>query len=547
MESFINKFHDAVLRHWDETAVADFEKDTYTYSEFASNVAKTKLLWEKAGIASGAHIVINARSSANWLRYFFAAVTGDKVAVILFNGFTAKDVSGLVNHSEGKLLYTEAATFSKMELSDTPGLRGVIDCNTGKLLFGDDAFRKAFEEADAEFASRYPNGYGKDEFKVADRPMDDLCAIMYTSGSTGNPKGVEITVRNISSNIDMIPFHFPYRDGDGYMSVLPFAHIFGLVYDGIAPLCLGMHLCVLNMIPSPSNLRRALPKVNPRLFFAVPLILTKMIDATIGDFIKNPTGQARLEDHEHNEDFCRALRIIFMSAFGSQCEMLVTGGAAIPFEFENLLINKLGVNFISGYGMTETTPSICIGHPGRYKIHSCGEPFRDVQVKIDSEDPQHIPGEVLVKGDVVTPGYYKNPEATARLFTPDGWLHTGDIATMDADRSVFIVGRNKNMLLSSNGQNIYPEEIEVILNQLPLVAESIIVERDSKLVALIVPKQDEIADQNLDSSAVDAVLKQDVKKLNSQLPAYSAVSAFEARWEPFAKTPKGTIKRFMYK
>ena len=302
---------------------------------------------------------------------------------------------------------------------------------------------------------------------------------------------------------------------------------------------------VLGLPPIPANLKPALREYKPRVFFSVPLVLTKLIEDTLGEFIHSKSGSAKLENYKNNPDFCNALRIIFDQALGGHIEMFATGGAAIPEHFEKLLVERLQLPFITGYGMTETAPVISIGHLGKYKLRECGEWIREgVDLKIDSSDPAKVPGEILVKGNIVFKGYYKNEEATRAAFTQDGWFRTGDLATIDEEDSLFIVGRCKSMILSSNGQNIFPEEIEVVLNSLPYVAESLIVTRNDRLVALVVPDMNLAGE--LDAAGLKSIMDSNLEILNQKMPAYSQVSSYELHYEPFAKTPKGSIRRFMY-
>jgi long-chain acyl-CoA synthetase len=306
-----------------------------------------------------------------------------------------------------------------------------------------------------------------------------------------------------------------------------------------------MHLIVLGLPPVPSYLKPALREFKPHVFFAVPLILTKLIEDTIGEFIHSKSGEAKLADYHNNPDFCEALATIFMKALGGNIGIFVTGGAAIPEHFERLFVEILKLPFVTGYGMTEAAPTICLGHKETYKLKECGEYIEEcVDLKIDSEDPANIPGEILIKGHVLFSGYYKNEEATKAAFTEDGWFHTGDLATTDKDHSVFIVGRSKNMLLSPNGQNIYPEEIEVVLNAFKGVAESLIISRNDKLVALIVPDHNELGD--IDAAGLRNLMDANIVALNKKIPSYSQVSSYELKFESFAKTPKGSIRRFMY-
>ena len=547
--SFIKKFESTVRKHWNDSALTDYKHSTATYGQLAAQIEADQLLWKAAGINKGDKIALNAKSCAGWIKTFMGIMTGGYVGVQLFDGYTPTDTMNLVNHSDSVLLYTEKRLMDKMDFNQMPNIMGAIDVHTGELLASRGNFAEIYNSRESIMKEAHPDGLKADEFKgYEDRPADELCGLNYTSGSTGNPKGVMLTVRNFSVNVFLIPRHFPYREGQTYLSVLPFAHIFGLLYDAIEPLCLGMHLTILGMPPVPAYLKPALADVKPNVFFAVPLILVKMLDNTIGEFVTSKSGRQKLADAKNNQDYCKALNTIFMSAFGENIELLVTGGAAMAFDLEDLMAQKLQIPFVTGYGMTEACPTISIGEKGKYKMKSVGEIVAEgIECRIDSEDPEHIPGEVIIKGDCVFSGYYKNPEATAEVLDKDGWFHTGDMGTIDKDNTVFLAGRCKNMLLSSNGQNIFPEEIEVVLNALPYVAESIIVDRKGHLTALIVPNLDEVGASGMDNDALNAVMAGNITKLNQEIPAYSHVDAFELKFEPFVKTPKGSIRRFMYK
>ncbi|MBO7574285.1 MAG: AMP-binding protein [Bacteroidales bacterium] len=547
-DSFLRRFEQSVKACWDKTALVEYNQAGLTYGELAAELEKTVLWWRAAGLQPGDKIAINARSSAGWAKTFFAAQTGGFVAVQLFNGFTPDDTMHLVDHSDSRILYTEKAIFEKMDFAAMPQVMGVLDTKSGELLAARGDFADVYAQRDVLFAAAHPDGLSADEVHYPDRPLDELCALMYTSGSTGNPKGVMISIRNFSSNIQLIPHHFPYKREDNYVSVLPYAHIFGLVYDLMAPLCYGMTLCILFVPPVPAYLKPALRAYKPYVFFAVPLIINKMIDDTIGEFIRSKSGAAKLADYKNNPDFCEALRTIFMNAFGGNLGLMITGGAAMPEQLERLFLEQLKVPFVTGYGMTECTPTITLGHKETYVMKECGEPVPEgIELKIDSPDPHHVAGEVLVRGHVVFSGYYKNPEATRAVFTDDGWFRTGDLGTIDDLGRTFLVGRSKSMILGANGQNIFPEEIEVVLNQLPYVQESIVVGRNGQLTALIVPDQTMLADQNIDSDTLKSIMDANLATLNEKIPAYSSVRGYEVQFTPFAKTPKGSIKRFMYK
>ena len=547
MEYFIKTFERNLKANWNNPATTEFRTSTLTYGELAAEIECMHLYFKAAGLKAGDKIAINARSSQKWAETFFAIVSGGYVASVLFNGYTPSDTQKLTDHSDSRILFTEKAIYHEMDFAQMPQLLAAIDLKSGELLDSRGDFASIYANRQAAYNEAHPEGITAEDVNYVDRSMDDVCGLMYTSGSTGFPKGVMLTVRNISANVDLIPRHFPFNAGENYVSVLPYAHIFGMTVDMITPLCCGMHLITLYVPPVPSNLKPAMREYKPRLFFAVPLILSKMIDESIGDFVKSKSGQAKLADYENNPDFCEALRTIFISAMGGNIEVFVTGGAAIPDKIEQLLAIKMNAPFVTGYGMTECAPVLSLGHVGNYKPKSVGEYCKEhVEMKIESKDPVHIAGEVMVRGDVVFPGYYKNQEATDAVFTEDGWFRTGDLGTIDEDGTLFLVGRSKSMILSSNGQNIYPEEIEVVLNNLPFVAESIVVGRNEKLVALIVPDQNALADANIDAENLAQIMRTNLESLNKQIPAYSHVSSYELRNEPFSKTPKGSIKRFLY-
>lgn len=546
MLNFISTFQESVKACWDFPAVSDYKGITRTYAELAEEIETMHLVWRAAGLEQGDKISLNARSSANWAMIFMAVTSGGFVACQLFNGFTPADTQKFVHHSDSRILFTEKGIFEGMDFEAMPQLIAVFDTKSMELLASRGDFSRIYANREELFKQAHPNGFTADSVNYSLRGMDELCCLNYTSGSTGNPKGVMLTVRNISSNVDLIPAHFPYRRGDSYLSILPFAHIFGLLYDMLICMCSGMHLTVLGLPPAPTILKEAMQQVRPRVAMMVPLVLNKMADYAIGEFVRSKTGEARLADYKHHPEFCSALRTIMMSYLGGNVELIVTGGAAIPENLEQLLIIKLELPLVTGYGMTECAPTISLGHLGQYKIKSCGEIVERMQVYIDSPDPRNTVGEVWVKGDNTFVGYYKNPEADKEVFTADGWFRTGDLGTLDKDNTLFLVGRCKSMLLATNGQNIYPEEIEVKLNVLPYVQESIIVQRGERFVALIVPNAELLASANMGADTLAAVMEQNIVSLNSVIPTYAQISGYELQDAPFAKTPKGSIKRFMY-
>lgn len=546
MQNFIEKFETTIKQCWDFPALTDYKSETFSYSQIAKEIATMHLVWKAAGIQQGDKISLNARSCANWAKVFMAVTGAGNVAVQLFNGFTPADAQKFTHHSDSRILFTEKAIFGGMDFEAMPHLLAVFDIKNFELLASRGNFAAIHERGEELFNEAFPEGLTPENINYTKLGLDELCCINYTSGSTGNPKGVMLTVRNISSNIEMIPQHFPYRRGDNYLSVLPFAHIFGLLYDMIACMCTGLHLTILGLPPAPSILKEAMQAVKPRVIMMVPLVLSKMAEFSIGEFVHSRTGKARLADHKNHPEFCHALRTIMLSYLGGECEVIVTGGAAIPEDLEQLLITKLDMPLVTGYGMTECAPTISLGHLGHYKLRSCGEIVERMQARINSADQRNTVGELWVKGDNTFIGYYKNPEADREVFTEDGWFRTGDLGTIDEENTLFLVGRCKSMLLASNGQNVYPEEIEVKLNVLPYIAESIIVQRGEKFTALIVPNADQLTNDGVSAETLGSIMAKNIETLNRQIPLYSQISDYELRTEPFAKTPKGSIKRFMY-
>ncbi len=543
MQYFIKTFEESVKSCWGNPALNDYKSEALTYGELARKIETWHLIWKAAGLKEGDKISLNARSSSNWAITFMAATSGGYVSCQLFNGFTPADTQKMVNHSDTKILFTEKAIFDGMNFNEMPQLIAAIDMKNMELLASRSNFADIYARAEELFAEAHPDGWSAEDVKYIDRNMDDLCCLNYTSGSTGTPKGVMLTVRNISSNVDLIPRYFPYRRGDNYLSILPFAHIFGMLYDMTACLCTGMHLTILCLPPAPTILKDAMQSVSPCTVMMVPLVLKKMAEYSAVEILSD---KANSELIKNSPEYHALLRSRMMANLGGKVEIIVTGGAALPEELEKMLIEKLQLPLVTGYGMTECGPTITLGKLGKYKLKSCGILVDCMQIEIDSPNPHEIVGEVLVKGSNTFVGYYKNPEADKEVFTENGWFRTGDLGTIDEENNLFLVGRNKSLLLGSNGENVYPEEIEVKLNVLPYVAESLIVQRGEKFIALIVPNADMIAATNISAGTLEDIMEQNITTLNKIIPAFAQVSGYELQEEAFAKTPKGSIKRFKY-
>ena len=541
MQYFIKRFEESVKSCWNSPALNDYKNEVITYGELAKKIETMHLVWKAAGLKEGDKISLNARSSANWATTFMAVTSGGFVSCQLFNGFTPADTQNMVNHSDTRILFTEKPIFDGMNFEEMPQLIAAIDMRNMELLASRNNFAEIYSQAETLFADAHPNGWSADDVEYKSRAMDDLCCINYTSGSTGNPKGVMLTVRNISSNVDLIPRYFPYRKGDKYLSILPFAHIFGMLYDMCTCMCVGMHLTVLGLPPAPSILKDAMQSVSPSTVMMVPLVLKKMTE-----YAATEIAATEKELEKGSKEYYTALRNKLLTYLGGKVEIIVTGGAALPEALESMLIEKMQLPLVTGYGMTECGPTISLGKLGNYKQKSCGVLVDCMQIKIESPDPHNVVGEVLVKGSNTFVGYYKNAEADREVFTEDGWFRTGDLGTIDEESNLFLVGRNKSLLLGSNGENVYPEEIEVKLNVLPYVAESLIVQRGEKFVALIVPNADQMIADNVPAERINSIMNENIIALNKAVPAFSQISGYELQEAAFAKTPKGSIKRFKY-
>lgn len=545
MKSFVKQFEQQVVQSWDSPALGNYRAKPMSYQALASQIEILHILFRESGLVAGDKIAINAASSAAWGETFMAVTTGGYVATVLFNGFLPSDTQRMVAHSDSRILFTERSAFAKMNFEAMPQLLGVVDINSGQLLASRGNFGYTYHNRHILFAQKYATGMSPEDVCYVEPEPESLCCILYTSGSTGNPKGVMLPYRSISSNVELFSTTQPYKRGDRYLSMLPFSHIFGLLADLVTGLCMGMHITVLGVPPIPKVVKQALCAVKPRVVMLVPLVLSKLVENAIGEFVHSRTGSERLAAYNQNEDFCAALRTILLQAMGGRVELILTGGAAIPVDLERLLAVKLKLPFVTGYGMTECGPLISIGHRDNYALKSAGIIVEGMEAKIDSQEPTTVAGELLVRGVNLFKGYYKNHEADVESFTADGWFRTGDLGVLDDNNNLFLVGRCKSMLLSTNGQNIFPEEIEVVLNTLPYVAESIVVQRENRLVALIVPDLDAI--ENIDHQTLNTLMADNIKRLNESIPAYEAVAMYELRFEPFDKTPKGSIKRYLYK
>jgi long-chain acyl-CoA synthetase len=547
MEHYLSRLQNATRKYWDKPALNNIGGETFTYGQMATTIEKFHLAFEALGFKKGDKIAVCARNGARWGMAYLAVNTFETVVVPILADFTPDSVNYLVDHSESKALFTNADKWEKLDIPKMPLLKIVIDVDTWKPLWtADESVAKAYASAEELFQAKYPSGYGPDDVVFPTDNWDDLSTINYTSGSTGSPKGVMLTYRNFSANVDFSQRHVPSSDKFNMVSMLPMAHMYGLVIEFIYPLCNGTAIYWLGKTPTPSALLKAFADVKPYLLITVPLVMEKIFKSKVKPILDKPIMKVAVKIPGVNQIIFKKIRDGLMNAFGGNIQEFIMGGAAVNPEVEKWF-KKIKLPYLVGYGMTEAAPLLAYEHWTKYVPGSCGKAVDCADVRIDSDDPHHTVGEIQAKGDNICIGYYKNPEASANAFNEDGYLRTGDLGIIDEEGNIFIRGRSKNMILGPSGQNIYPEEIEAVVNNQPYVVESVVVDRGGKLVGLVYLDQQAIAKALLDEETVSEIPENIRAGANRLLPAYSQLSKVEVMQEPFEKTPKMSIKRFLYK
>lgn len=543
---YLERLQNATRKYWDKPALNNFQGESFTYGQMANRIEKFHVLFEKAGIKKGEKIALCARNGARWGCAYMAVNTYETVIVPILPDFTPESVNYLVDHSESVLLFVNEDKWELLDIAKMPKVKMVIDVETWNLLYSASSeLADIYAGLDGFFQEKYPSGYGPEDVVFPTDNMDNLSTINYTSGSTGSPKGVMLTYRNFSSVVDFSQRHIPASDKYTMVSMLPMAHMYGLVIEFIYPLCNGTAIYWLGKTPTPSMLLKAFAEVKPYLLITVPLVMEKIFKAKVKPVLDKPIMKIAVNIPGIKSLIFNKIRRGLEGAFGGNIQEFIMGGAALNPEVEKWL-QKIKLPYVVGYGMTEATPLLAYEHHDKYVAGSCGKALDCTAVRIDSDDPQHIVGEIQAKGDNVCIGYYKNKEATDNAFTADGYLRTGDLGIMDADGNIFIRGRSKNMILGPSGQNIYPEEMESVVNNQDYVLESLVVDRGGKLVALVYLDEQTIAKTLLDKEAISDIPENIRINSNKSLPLYSQIAKVEVMGTPFEKTPKMSIKRFLY-
>lgn len=544
---YLSYLQETMHSNWNELAMKDLDGvNSYTYAQLATEIAKLHVTWCEMGIKEGDKIALCGRNCANWGLLFLAAASYKAVVVSILPDFTAEGIYSLVDHSEAVLLYVGPNVKKKIDVSQMKGLRATIFMDEMSIIEADPKVRKAFDGAEAAFLKAYPNGVTLSNINYPTDNYDDLAVLNYTSGSTGNPKGVMLTHLNLSGNVEFAHNRIPHTKGDTVLSMLPIAHMFGLMFEFIYQVCEGAQVYFLTQAPTPTNLMKAFAQVKPFMILTVPLVIEKIIKKGVLPKISTPTMKILWKTPIIKNIIRKKVKEGLEKTFGGQLRYLIIGGAALNGEVEQVL-HDIKFQYCVGYGMTECGPLISYEDWFRYAFHSCGKELPQCHVRIDSEDPTSKDGEIQVKGINVMKGYYKNEEATKAAFTEDGWLRTGDLGVLDKEGNIYIHGRSKNMILGPSGQNIYPEELEDKLNSMPCVAESIVLDRDHKLVALVYPDTSADGKKLLGTKSLTQMMEENRNAVNKDLPQYSQISAIELVASEFEKTPKRSIKRYLYK
>ncbi|WP_303155399.1 AMP-binding protein [uncultured Prevotella sp.] len=540
----------SIVSNWEKDALTDFKGATLQYHDVARKIEKLHIIFESSGVQKGDKIALCGRNSSSWAVAFLATLTYGAVAVPILHEFTADQIHNIVNHSEAKLLFVGDYVATVIDQTKMPQLEGIIYLPDYSLVISrTDKLTYAREHLNELFGKKYPKYFRKEHVNYyKEQSPDELALINYTSGTTGFSKGVMVPYRALWSNYDfaMTVLGKIIKKGDNVISILPMAHMYGMAFEFMFEFIFGCHVFYLTRVPSPAIIAAAFAEVKPAIIIAVPLVIEKIIRKKVFPKIQNNRMRLLLNMPVVNKKVNQKICDQVVKAFGGNFYEIIAGGAAFNQEVEQFL-KRIGFPYTVGYGATECAPIICYADYHDFAPGSCGKPVVHMEVKIDSPDPENVPGEILARGLNVMLGYYKNEEATAQTLDSEGWYHTGDLGTMDADGNVYIKGRSKNMLLGANGQNIYPEEIEDRLNSMAMVNECVVVQRGEKLVGLVYPDFDEAATMRLNDSDLEGIMEQNRQELNSTQPAYCKLAAIEIVKEEFEKTPKKSIKRYLYK
>ena len=541
MLTFVEFVESSIKKHWEFDALSNYQEDSLTYGETAIEIKKLHKAFENLGIKKGEKIAQIGKNSSKWAITFLSTISYGTVSVPLLQDFPPADIENTVNHSDSVLLFISDYIFEQIDVSKFPNIRGFISLDTFKILYAQDKnLKEIFNKS-----QKSEININAETFSLESIPHNELATISYTSGTSGLSKGVMLTHGNFASNIEFGVDIIDLKPKDKIVSFLPLAHAYGLAFELLVEFAMGCHITFLGKIPSPQIILQAFKEVKPRLVVLVPLIIEKVYNKKVKPAISKGIPKLLLGIPVLKNVVHKKVKKQLEEAFGGNFLEIIIGGAALNKEVDSFL-KKIGFRFAVGYGMTECAPLISFSSWDKAQKFSCGTPIPQCEVKIDSPDPERVEGEIMVKGSQVMVGYYKNQKATDETIDEDGWLKTGDLGVMNSEGYITIKGRSKNMILGASGQNIYPEEIEAQINNMPYVMESLVVEKEGRLHALIVPDAEKVEQDGLDKLKVKAEFEKSKKTLNQQMPNYMNISRVEVQEEEFIKTPKKSIKRFLY-
>lgn len=545
-QSFIKLIEQSVIGNWDKKALTDYKGETLQYKDVARKIEKIHSILEQINIQPGEKIAICGRNSANWCVAFLSVMTYGAVIVPILHEFKADNIHNIVNHSEARFLFVGDQVWENLDERQMPNLEGIVSLKDFSLLVSrSEVLTYAREHLNEIFGRKYPCRFLRQDIHWQSEQPDDLALINYTSGTTGYSKGVMLSYRSLISNVNYCRRMIGIRPGDSIVSMLPMGHVFGMVFDFLYGITSGAHLWFLTRMPSPKIIEESFAEIKPRIISCVPLVVEKIFKKNILPRVNSHVGKLMLHLPIINERVKSYICKEAIEVFGGNFIEIIIGGAPFNADVETF-VKGIGFPYTMAYGMTECGPIICHERFEKHRLGSCGKAADNMEVKVLSDDPANIPGELVCRGANLMDGYYKNEDATAQAIDKDGWLHTGDMAIMDTDGYFYIKGRCKNMLLTASGQNIYPEEIESKLNNMPHVAESLIVLRQEKLVALVYPDADEAFSNGLNQKDLERIMEENRETINKDLPAYSQLSRIILHPEEFEKTAKKSIKRYLY-
>ena len=544
-ERFISYVEDSIRKNWEKEALSNYREKGYTYREITAIMVKQHMAFREYGIREGDTIALLGRNSANWCATYLAVVTYGAVVVPILPDFKPDDLHNIINHSDSKILFADDKLWESLEPEKVKDLQCVMSLDSFEMLLSRSGkITEIYKSLDDKFSQAYP-AFSPADIKFSGIDNEKLAVLSYTSGTTGFSKGVMIPHRSLAANIRYAQKNMPLEPGDKVVSFLPLAHTYGCAFEFLFPFTYGCHITILTKTPSPQILIQAFKEIRPRLILSVPLVIEKVYKKQLLPVISKPAMKVMLKVPGINKILFKKVREKLETSFGGNFKELVIGGAAFNADAEKFF-RKIGMRYAVGYGMTECGPLISYDGWRTARLASCGKPVDTLEVKIDSPDPQNVVGEIILRGDNVMLGYYKNEKATKEVIDEEGWMHTGDLGVIDKDGYIYIRGRSKDMLLGPSGKNIYPEEIESVINNYKYVTEAVVISEEDKLVGLIYPDYEALRNDGIGEDGLAAALDTIRKDVNNRLPDYMAVTKFRVHPEEFAKTPKKSIKRYLY-